>query len=66
LEPSFSGCDDIIWVFLPGEGFCMLFIVFLEIAVDGHLQIDDRVKDASFQASFCQGCEKAFNGVEPA
>jgi len=40
--------------------------MLFDVGFNCMLQIDDGVKDAPFQASFCQSCEKAFNGVEPA
>lgn len=62
--PTFDGGDDFVGVSGPGEGFG-LSIVLGEEAVDGRLQVDDRMKDASLEASLRQLGEEALDGVEP-
>lgn len=64
LVPAFDGCDDLIRVGFPDEWLGFLIVLFDE-AVDGSLQVDDRVKDAVLQTSACQFREEALDGVQP-
>jgi hypothetical protein len=54
LEPSVSGGDDFVGIGAPDEGFGLSFIVLIDEAIDGHLQIHDRVEHAVLQAPPCQ------------
>ena len=62
--PAFNGCDDLIWVFGPDEGFGFL-IVLREEAVDGGLKIGHRPEDAAFEPALGEFCEEALHSVEP-
>ena len=48
----------------PHEGFGMI-VGFLQEAVDGGLEIDNRMEDAAFEAAFGQFGEEAFDRIEP-
>jgi hypothetical protein len=48
----------------PGERFG-LPVVFCEVAVDGSLEVDDRMKGAALEAMFRQFSEEAIDRVEP-
>lgn len=62
--PTFDGCNDLSRVSFPDE-LSRLLIVLLDEAVDGHLEIDDGMKDAVLQTSACQFSEEALDGVQP-
>ena len=62
--PTFDGGDDFVGVGGPDERFGLL-VVFGEEAVDGGLEVDDRVKDAALEATLRQFGEEALDGVEP-
>ena len=65
LEPSISGGDNLVGIGAPGEGFCLGFGVLPDEAVDGGLEVDDRVEDAVFQAAPGRLGKEAFDGVRP-
>ena len=44
--------DNFVGICFPDEGAGLL-IVLLDEAIDGGLQVDDRVEDAVFQSSPC-------------
>lgn len=50
LVPTEGGCNDLVWVSLPYE-WSRVLVMFLDEAIDGRLQIDDRMEHAVFQAS---------------
>ncbi len=54
--PSFDGGDDAIWIGGPGEGFG-IFIGLSDEAIDGCLEIDEGVKDPTFEPSPCEFVE---------
>jgi hypothetical protein len=58
LEPTFDGGDDFVGVGGPGERFGLL-VVFCEVAVDGSLEVGDRMKGAALEATFRQFSEEA-------
>src|SRR5271156_444372 len=62
--PTAHGGDDFVGIGGPGEGLGLL-IVLVEKAVDGCLQVGDGPEYAALEASFGQGGEKPFDGVEP-
>ena len=62
--PSADGCDDLIGIGGPDEGFSMSVGVGDE-AVDGGLQLDDRGKQAAFQPAIGELGEEAFDGIQP-
>jgi hypothetical protein len=64
LVPSLDGGDDGVGVLGPSEG-PWIAVGFLDEAVDGSLQRDQRVEDAAFQAVFGQLGEEALDGVQP-
>jgi len=64
LVPSFHGSDDFVWVGCPCKGFGV-FVGFGHEAIDGGLEINERVEDAAFEPSAGQGGEEALDGVEP-
>ena len=62
--PSSDGSDDFVWIGSPGEGLGFL-IVLGEVAIDGGLEIDDRVEDAALETAFGEPGEEALHGIEP-
>lgn len=48
--PTLDGCDDFVGIGGPGEGLGLLVVVGDE-AIDGGLEVNDRVEDTAFQAS---------------
>ena len=42
-----------------------MIVGFLQEAVDGGLEIDDRAEDAAFEAAFGQFGEEALDRIEP-
>lgn len=65
LEPSVSSGNDCVWIRSPNERLCTVRIVFSDKAIDGGLQIDQRMKDAVLQAAACQFGEEAFHSIQP-
>src|ERR1700757_2214671 len=64
LPPAIDGGNDFVGIGRPDEG--LWFIVRLgEEAVDGGLEVNDRVKDAALQADAGELGEVAFDGIEP-
>ena len=49
-------------VHVKGFGF---FVGFGDEAIDGGLEIDERVEDAAFEPPSCKFGEEALDGVEP-
>jgi hypothetical protein len=45
LVPTIHGSNYFVWVGCPGKGFGV-FIGFGDEAIDGGLQLDERVEDA--------------------
>ena len=64
MVPTFDGRDDLIRIGGSHEGLGV-FVGFLQEAVDGGLEIDDRAEDPAFEASFGQFGEEAFDRIEP-
>jgi hypothetical protein len=62
LVPASDGSDDFIGIGGPHEGLGVI-VGFLQEAVDGGLEIDDRAEDPAFEASFGQFGKKAFDGI---
>lgn len=52
LVPSTDSGDYFVRIGFPDEG-ARLLVVLLDEAIDGGLQVDDRVQDAVFQPSPC-------------
>ena len=65
LEPAVLGCDDLVGVGLPDEGLGVICVVFPDEAIDGGLEIDERMEDAVLEPPPGQLCEEALDGVEP-
>ena len=63
MVPTPDGSDDLTWVSLPDEGSWIL-VVLLDEAIDGRLQIDDRMEHAVFQASPRELGEEALDGIQ--
>ncbi len=64
LVPAPDGGDDGVGIGSPGEGLG-LSIVLGDEAVDGGLEVDDGVEDATLEPSPGEFGEEAFDGVEP-
>ena len=64
MLPAFDSSEDAGRIGLPDERL-RLFVVFVEKAVDGGLKVGDRAKDAAFQATFGEGSDESFDGVDP-
>ena len=64
MVPSFHGSDDFVWVGCPCKGFGD-FVGFGYEAIDGGLEIDERVEDAAFEPPSCEFGEEALDGVKP-
>ena len=62
--PAPDGSDDFVGVGGPDERFALL-VVFCEVAVDGGLEVDDRMKGTALEATLRQCCEEALDRVEP-
>jgi hypothetical protein len=64
LPPAIDGGDDFVGIGRPDEG--LWFIVRLgQEAVDGGLEVNDRLKDAALQAAAGELGEVAFDGIQP-
>ena len=48
----------------PDEGFGV-FVMLMDVTVDGGLEIDDRVEYAALQAAACERREEALDSVDP-
>ena len=59
-----DGGDDFIWIGGPDEGLGSV-VGFLEEAVDGGLEIDDRAEDPALEAALGQFGEEALDRIEP-
>ncbi len=64
MVPSFDGCNDFVRVGRPFEGFGV-FVGLSDEAIDGGLEIDEGVKDPTFEPSPCEFGEEPFDGIEP-
>ena len=64
MIPTFDGSDDFIGIGGPHEGFGVI-VGFLQEAVDGGLEIDNRAEDPAFEAAFGQLGEEALDRIEP-
>ncbi|MEY9101127.1 hypothetical protein ABIA24_004100 [Sinorhizobium fredii] len=64
MVPPFDGSDDFVGIGGPGEGLGLLVVLCKE-AVDGGLEVNDRMKDAALEATLRQFGEEALDGVEP-
>jgi hypothetical protein len=62
--PTVDLCDDTVGVGGPDERLGAL-VVLGEIAVDGGLEVDQRVESAALQAAAGQRGEEGLDGVEP-
>jgi hypothetical protein len=65
LEPPVSGSDDFVGVCLPDEGLWIAGIVFPDEAIDGGLEVDERMEDAVLEPPPRELCEEALDGIEP-
>ena len=65
MEPTVTRCDDLVGVGLPDEGFVVICVGSPDEAIDGGLEIDERMEDAVFEPPPGQLCEEALDGVEP-
>ena len=61
--PAFDGGDDFVGIGGPDEGF-RLPVVLGEIAIDGGLEVDDGVEDATLETPLGQLGEEALNRIE--
>jgi hypothetical protein len=59
LIPTFDGGDDFIGIGGPHEGFGVI-VGFLQEAVDGGLEIDNRAEGTAFEAAVGQLSKEAF------
>ena len=64
MVPAFDGGDDLVGIGGPGEGLGLLVVLSKE-AVDGGLEVDERMKDSALEATLRQFGEEALDGVEP-
>ena len=64
MVPAFDGGDDTVWIGGPYEG-PGVFVLLGEEAVDGGLQVDQRVEDAALQTTPGEFDEEALDGIEP-
>jgi hypothetical protein len=64
LVPVLNGCEDAFWAGGPGEWLGIGFGIDDE-AVDGELQVNDRLEDAALKALALELREDAFHGVKP-
>ena len=64
MVPTFDGGDDFVGIGGPHEGFGVI-VGFLQEAVDGGLEIDNRAEDAAFEAAVGQLSEEALDRIEP-
>jgi len=64
LIPASDGSDDFIGIGGPHEGLGVI-VGFLQEAVDGGLEIDNRAEGAAFKAAFGQFGEEALDRIEP-
>lgn len=62
--PASDGGDDFIWIGGPDEGF-WAFVVLIQEAVDGGLEVDERMEYAAFEPSVGQPGEEPLDGIEP-
>ena len=64
MVPASDGGDEFIGIGGPHEGFGVI-VGFLQEAVDGGLEIDNRAEDPAFEAAFGQFGEEALDRIEP-
>lgn len=64
MFPSIDGSEDAVWIGGPDEGLWVCIGLFDE-AVDGGLELDEGMEDASFQAPSGELGEEALDGIEP-
>ena len=64
MLPSFHSGEDPVGIGGPDEGLGII-VGFLDEAVDGGLEIDDRPEDAASEASSGELGEEAFDSIEP-
>ena len=64
MVPSFHGSNDLVWIGGPGKGFGV-FVGLCDEAIDGGLEIDERMEDVAFEPPSCEFGEEALDGVEP-
>ena len=62
--PLLTAGNDLVWISSPGKGFGV-FVGFGDEAIDGFLEIDERVEDAAFESPSCEFGKEALDGVEP-
>ena len=65
MEPTVSGCDDIVWVCFPDKWLGVADIVVGDEAVDGSLQVDQRMEDAMLEPTPGQLGEETLDSVQP-
>ena len=64
MAPSFDGGDDLLRDSGPFKGF-RFFVGLGDEAVDGDLQVDKGIKDATLEATSGELGEVALDGIEP-
>ena len=62
MIPTSDGSDDFIGIGGPHEGLGVI-VGFLQEAVDGGLEIDNRAEDPAFEAAFGQFGEEALDAL---
>lgn len=65
MEPTVTSGDDFVGVRSPDEGLWIAGIVFSYEAIDGGLEVDERMEDAVLDPPPRQLCEEALDGIEP-
>jgi hypothetical protein len=64
LVPTFNGGDNLVWIGGPCEWFRAL-VSFGDEAINGGLEIDERIEDTPVEAPFGEFGEEALDGVGP-
>ena len=62
--PAFDGGDDAFWIGGPSERL-WIGVLFGDEAVDGGLEVDERVECAPLETASGELGEEAFNSIEP-
>ena len=65
LELPVSSCYDFIGIGLRGEGLGFVCVVFPDEAIDGGLEIDERMEDAVLEPPAGQLSEETLDSIEP-
>jgi hypothetical protein len=64
LVPSFDRDDNFVWIGGPCKGFGVV-VMLGEEAVDGGLEVDNRVEDAALQTALGEPGEETLHGIQP-